>query len=61
MITVDYVYRTKSGVWKNGSNTFESVNKAIRFIYKISSSENMVYDGFSCDDNDEFEEMNRRL
>lgn len=62
MITVDYVYKVKSdNKWKYAHKQFTSVNKAIRFIYKINASPTMAYDGFTCDSTEEQEEMNKRL
>ena len=62
MIYVDYGYIKKSdGKPYTATATFYTVKKAIRFIYMINGKSNMWYDGFSCDDIDEQEEMNRRL
>lgn len=61
MITIDYVYKNKMGTWKNASKTFDSINKAVRFIYVIMDSQNMVYDGFTCTSYEETNEMLRRL
>ena len=60
-IYVDYEYRRKDGSIGKGTNTFYSVNKAIRFIYSINSKPNYAYTGFECDDSDELYAMNKRL
>ena len=62
MITVEFVYKTKANKWLYGEQYFNSVDKAIKFIkFVIPRSKDKVYNGFSCDDLDELEEMERRL
>lgn len=62
MIYVDYGYIRKSdGVPCTATKEFYSTNKAIRFIYMVNGKPNMWYDGFTCDDSEELEEMNRKL
>ena len=62
MITIEYLHhrRTDDKVVEC-SNTFDSVSKAVRFVYKIFKDKDYCYTGFSCDTMEETEEMNRRL
>lgn len=59
MIYVDYTYQKKDGTIKSGTSQFSQVKKAVRFIYSLMSRPNYSYDGFSCDDYEETEEMCR--
>lgn len=62
MIYVDYSYLRKSdGKTCSATKEFDTVNKAVRFIYLIVKKPNYSYDGFSCDDEEETYEMNRRI
>ena len=62
MITVEFTYKTKANKWLYGEQYFDSVDKAIKFIrFVIPKSKDKVYMGFSCDDLDELEQMERRL
>lgn len=60
-IYVDYTYMKKDGTIKNGTSTFYQPSKAVRFIYSLMARPNYLYTGFSCDSEEETEEMNRRL
>ena len=58
MIKVDYQYKGKSFIgWRSGFSLFYDTKKAGRFIRKIISDKNYIYQGFSCDSYDELEEM----
>ena len=62
MITVEFVYKTKMNRWFHGEQYFYTVDKAIKFIkYVIPKSDDKVYTGFTSDDLEELEEMERRL
>lgn len=61
MIYVDYSYIDKQKNVKQYTKAFDTVNKAIRFIYLINSKPNYSYDGFSCDDEEELNEMVNKL
>ena len=61
MIEVEYLYKKVSGEWKQGSSTFYDIEKAIRFIYKVRSGKKFIYIGFSCDDSETCEYINRRV
>lgn len=61
MIYVDVCYQKKNGDINQFTKTFNTVNKAIRFIYKINRLPNYSYNGFSTDDEEELYEMNNKL
>lgn len=61
MIYVEYVYLKKDNTPIKCENGFHTVNKAVRFIRKITFKPNYAYCGFRCDDSEETEEMNRKL
>lgn len=61
MIYVDYVYLKKNNTPIKCETSFNTVNKAVRFIYKIIGKPNYVYDGFRCDDAEDTVEMNNKL
>ena len=60
MITVDFRYKTKSGEIKNGSQIFETPNKAVRFIHGMKRK-GLQYMGYSCDSLDELEDMEYKV
>ena len=62
MIYVEYRYFKKSDwKWHDGVSTFDSPYTASRFIRAIASRKNMIYDGFTADESDECEELERLL
>ena len=62
MIYVDYSYLRKSdGRTVHATAEFYSPKKANRFIRSIIRRKDISYDGFSCDESDECDEMNRLL
>ncbi|MBO7731112.1 MAG: hypothetical protein J6S67_01115 [Methanobrevibacter sp.] len=62
MIEVEYVYIRKDGKVLKGYAHFFKADKALRFIYKLNSSKNMVFTGdYSCTDPLDFEYISRRL
>ena len=61
MIYVDYSYRRKSdGKVCTATATFDTPNKAVRFIYGLSHK-HMYMDGISADDNDELYDVINKL
>ncbi len=62
MVYIDYYYyRKRDGKTVYATAEFDNPKSAIRFVYMLNNRKDMVYDGFSCDDDNEFEYMNRRL
>ena len=62
MIYVEYDYFKKSdGKWHQGVTMFDSPKKASRFIRSMTSKKGMFYTGFTSDDSEECEEMNRLI
>ena len=62
MIFVQYCYYKKTtGKWYRAEKSFTDINKAVRFMYAIRNSKDKVYDGFSCEDSETCEEINRRF
>ena len=50
MIEVGFAYYRGNGRWTRESKKFHSPEKAIRFIYMMNKSANMVYMELHCDD-----------
>lgn len=61
MIYVDYCYKRKSdGKILTTTATFDTPNKAVRFIYGLSRK-NMYMESLSADDNDELYDVINKL
>lgn len=62
MIYVDYsYYRRRDGKTVSGENEFYEPKKAVRFIYALLKSHDKTFTGYSCDDIEECNEMDRLL
>lgn len=62
MVLVSYVYHRKSdNKTISGENEFYEPKKAVRFIYAILKSHDKTFTGYSCDDIEECNEMDRLL
>ena len=62
MIEVEYYYKHKiTGEWKKAYVYFQDVNKAVRFLYKCKSDKYMYPGDYSCDNQWETEEIQRRF
>ena len=59
MIEIEFIYIRKDGLPSRAFKTFYNVKKAVKFLYKIKNSKNMVFTGnFSCDDPNDTEYIN---
>lgn len=62
MIEIECVYKTKEGEYKKVYKYFNSVSKAVAFLYAIKNSKTLHFTGdFTCDDEWELKEINRRF
>lgn len=63
MIEVVYYYKAKlTGKWMKGAKIFYDAKKAVRFIYKVTRTLDMAFDGeFSCDDPFDTEYINSHV
>lgn len=62
MITVTWIYKSKiTGKWMENTNSFNTKEKALRFMYKIGKKYGyMSIVSWSCDDPFDNEYLNQR-
>ena len=60
MITINFLYKTKDGEWKEGEKEFSSPIQALRFAYAIQNAGNRVV-GLMCSDPEDFEYLGSRI
>ncbi len=55
MVTIGFVYETKTGDWKRGELEFDNPYKARKFLYVIRNSRDKILENISCTDSDEYD------
>ena len=61
MVYVEFIYTNKSGENSTGEQEFNTPQMALRFMYKVSKTENMFVKSYRCDDPLDTEWLNKRF